>query len=63
MLRLGVWTVTLPAPARMQAFLAEAADEERVRKKLTDATGGRCTIEEGGRPVLGEQSGKYMVLS
>ena len=43
--------------------LLPAADEERVRKKLTDATGGRCTIEEGGRPVLGEQSGKYMVLS
>lgn len=43
--------------------LLPAADEEQVRKKLTDATGGRCTIEEGGRPVLGEQSGKYMVLS
>ena len=43
--------------------LLPAADEERVRKKLTDATGGRCTIEEGGRSVLGEQSGKYMVLS
>lgn len=43
--------------------LLPAAEEERVRKKLTDATGGRCTIEEGGRPVLGEQSGKYMVLS
>ena len=43
--------------------LLPAADEERVRKKLTDVTGGRCTIEEGGRPVLGEQSGKYMVLS
>ena len=43
--------------------LLPAADEERVRKKLTDATGGRCTIEEGGRPVLGEQNGKYMVLS
>jgi len=43
--------------------LLPAADEEQVRKKLSDATGGRCTIEEGGRPVLGEQSGKYMVLS
>ena len=35
---------------------------EGLRKKLADATGGRCVPEDGGHPLLGEQDGKYMVL-
>ncbi|MBO5574308.1 MAG: YigZ family protein [Clostridium sp.] len=44
-------------------MLLPAAQEERIRKRLTDITGGRIKTEESGRPMLGESEGKYMDLS
>ena len=43
--------------------LLPAAQEERIRKRLTDITGGRIKTDESGRPMLGESEGKYMDLS